>query len=109
MQGKEFNIQNPTSIRDFVYIEEVCEKILEIISNPPLAHGNAEIGTGVGTSLLDCAIIAADILKVDHRLVKTTYAFTEKKSQIIIRDSLHGLGKCNVFLREGLEQTISQM
>ena len=41
--------------------------------------------------------------------VKTTYNFTEKKSQIKIRDSLYGLGKCNVFLREGLARTISQI
>ena len=66
--GKEIVVQNPLSKLDWISTRDISSAISWTISNPLPVE--IDIGTGVGTSVLDLLLIIASILGVNSKLIK---------------------------------------
>ena len=57
--GGEFTVRYPGRIRDFCLVDDVAARLADLASDPD-AHGQFDIGTGTGVSLLRAATMIRD-------------------------------------------------
>jgi nucleoside-diphosphate-sugar epimerase len=79
LAGKEFEVQNPNDIRDFVYISDVAEVLSTLICKEQL--GIVNIGTGNG---LDISSVAQKIVdQIGHENLVRYSASTQPASVVV--------------------------
>ena len=93
--------------RDFIYVEDLCEAILGSLSNPEARGEVIQLGTGVGTSILELAELTKQVtgskseIRFEERRAGEVY-----KSQTDISKARRLLGfEPQTSLSDGLAQT----
>ena len=79
LAGKEFEVQNPNDIRDFVYITDVAEVLSTLICKEQL--GIINIGTGNGIDIRSIAQIIVD--QIGHKNLVRYSASTQPASVVV--------------------------
>lgn len=68
-QGHTLELKSPNSVKDWIHIHDVVSAIVSVAENArPLREIN--VGTGIGTDILNLAKMAADIVGASHALIK---------------------------------------
>jgi nucleoside-diphosphate-sugar epimerase len=100
-------LQRPDRIRDFVFLDETVDGIQLLVGAGMSAPTRAELGTGVGLRLRECAIHIAGALNRSTDLVIDGEASTDDPNPVTVASERFGsLGNCRTDFAEGLELTL---
>jgi nucleoside-diphosphate-sugar epimerase len=99
--------KNPQSTKDFINVADVASAVLVTAKNDDI-EGVVNVGTGVGTKILDLALKIASLLNVDKSLIKYDSAHNgDDTHPFLVADNkkLLSLGwQQNVTLLDGLKK-----
>jgi nucleoside-diphosphate-sugar epimerase len=100
-------LQHPDRIRDFVFLDETVDGIQLLVDAGMSAPARAELGTGVGLRLRECATHIAGALSRSTDLVIDGDASTDDPNPVTVASERFGsLGNCRTDFAEGLGFTL---
>lgn len=106
-QGTPVLLNYPHRVRDFVFLDDVIESFVAALDNARPGLHEADIGTGIGTSLIDTARLIAAAVEADPSLVQAATSPVEDPRPYTVASPLGGtFGTCRTSLTDGLMQTI---
>lgn len=109
-KGLPVELNFPHRIRDFVYLGDVAECVAYAVDAGPSGQREVEVGTGIGTSLLDAARIVASSMGQAPELVAATASLSEDPNPTTVATTLAGTyGLCTTAFTEGIRRTIVEV
>jgi len=110
--GQRIVVDDETSIRDFIFIDDVIEGIFKLIEHFTHASGYIiNLSTGIGTSIRQIVDIVSKILNQNEIASRNTASLGKPggSSIVLANQLLHTLTgwKPSIFLTEGLNMSIS--
>ncbi len=104
---KPVPLRHPDRVRDFVYLDDTVAGFTLLVGAGVSAPAHAELGTGVGLKLRECATRIADALNRPSELVIDGDASTNDPTAVTVASERFGsLGNCRTDFAQGLEYTL---
>lgn len=106
--GEAFKMSRGDQLRDFVYVEDVCQAIICAITSD-IAQGVYNVGTGVGTRLWDLVQLVLKLTNSDVSIQRGFYSRSGDPPELVadLTQTLRDLGwKPITPLEQGLRKTI---
>ncbi len=104
---KPVPLRHPDRVRDFVYLDDTVAGFTLLVGAGVSAPAHAELGTGVGLKLRECATRIADALNRPSELVIDGDASTNDPNAVTVASERFGsLGNCRTDFAQGLEYTL---
>jgi UDP-glucose 4-epimerase len=108
-QGLPVELNFPNRIRDFVYLDDVTACVENAVDVGPAGPSEVEVGTGIGTSLLEAGHIVARALHQSPDLVSAATSPPPDPNPDTVAHALAGTyGLCGTGLIEGIRRTIEE-
>lgn len=105
--GAPVLLNYPDRVRDFVFIDDVVDSFVMAIGTPTPGLTEADVGTGIGTSLIATARLIAETLGTAPDLVRAADGLREDPHPFAVASPPGGtFGTCVTSLRDGIQQTI---
>jgi nucleoside-diphosphate-sugar epimerase len=106
--GEAFRMSQGDQLRDFVYVEDVCQAIICALTSD-LKKGIYNIGTGVGTRLWDLVQLVLKLTNSDVSIHRGFYKRSGDPPELVadLTQTVRDLGwKPTTLLEQGLRKTI---
>ncbi len=109
-QGRPVFVRYPDRLRDFCYIHDVADNLSNLVEDTARSGRTLEIGTGVGTTLLDAAKMAAKRLNVDQGMVSAKYpAMPDQHPMEVADPTSRAFVSCKTSISSGIDLTIRSL
>lgn len=109
-QGETFNLKNPWAVRDFAYIRDVCDVFRRVVEEEDFGEAEIDVGTGIGTALLNVAQMIAFHLGANPDLIQCAADDQQELPNSLISTAHPGdIGYCPTKPFDGFRQIIAQM
>lgn len=106
-RGEVIYLENPNTLRDFVYIEDVSYLIVSQLQSEKLSSRTVEIGTGIQTSVYEACVAISKALGAPKRLIEINGNLV--KTIQLDKPIPQNMLVAKTSLSEGIMKTISNM